>query len=544
MRTLSLPLEPLFILHTLHQQGFEGYIVGGAVRDLLRSQNPDQALITDYDFTTNAKPEELQSLFPESFYENQFGTVSITKEHLWEILELPIDQMPVPPTAQSSTKLIDLNEATKLHQSLQTLPSYPLPTPQWRAYEITTFRSDGSYLDHRRPETVTWGKTLSDDLSRRDFTINSMALKIDEKWLAELFAKKAEWSKNPNNILAIPELSIELIDPFDGQKDLEDGVIRTVGEPVKRFEEDALRMLRAIRFSVQLNMAMTDETFAAISGLAEQVQHVSWERIRDEFLKMISSPYPAEAIELLDESGLLHFILPELKEGKGVEQGGHHTTDVWQHSLDALATCPSQDPVVRFATLLHDVAKPRTYNFINGQPTFHNHEIIGSRMAKDIAVRFRFSKQDIERVFLLVRYHMFYYQPHNTDAAIRRFMRKVGLENINDILDLREADRLGSGARKTSWRLEEMKERMISQLHQPFAVTDLAINGNDLMQEFQLKPGRVIGQVLQTLFEKVLEQPELNTRDQLLSLAKTLISEFSSGASAGHHPTAAAEAQQ
>jgi len=160
-------------------------------------------------------------------------------------------------------------------------------------------------------------------------------------------------------------------------------------------------------------------------------------------------------------------------------QGGHHNTDVWTHSLDALKECPNPDPIVRLATLLHDIAKPQTFEIRDNKITFYNHEIVGSRITDKIAKRLKFSKIDRRRLFTLVRHHMFYYQPQNSDAAIRRFMRKVSLENIDDILDLREGDRLGSGARKTSWRLEEMKQRMIEQLNQPMEVTDLAINGHD-----------------------------------------------------------------
>ncbi|PJC42517.1 MAG: hypothetical protein CO040_04165 [Candidatus Pacebacteria bacterium CG_4_9_14_0_2_um_filter_36_8] len=220
---------------------------------------------------------------------------------------------------------------------------------------------------------------------------------------------------------------------------------------------------------------------------------------------------------------MLEYILPEILEMKNVEQSGHHTTDVWVHSLDALESCPSADPLVRFATLIHDIGKPRTFAKTENGITFYNHEIIGSRMASKIAQRFKLSKKDSERFFILVRQHMFHYQPHNTDAAIRRFMRKVGLENIDDILDLREGDRLGSGAKKTSWRLEEMKQRMVEQLNQPMEVKDLAINGNDLMTELNLKPSKQLGEILNSLFEEVLENPELNSKDILLKKAKELI---------------------
>jgi poly(A) polymerase/tRNA nucleotidyltransferase (CCA-adding enzyme) len=515
---LVLPLEPLFILYTLQKAGFQGYLVGGVVRDVLRNELKPT---TDFDFTTNAKPEEILALFPESFYENQFGTVSMAPKHLHEMMGWPVADSAAD-SRSTPEPHIAVTQATKLHVSLQpaSLPTHNLP-PRFPNYEITTFRADGSYTDHRRPDQVTWGKSIEDDLSRRDFTINAMALELDAGSLAELFGMRVP----KDRLVELSDKHYQVIDLFHGQQDLDQHLINTVGDPVDRFKEDALRMLRAIRFSVQLNMRMSDEVFTAISGLADQIQHVSWERVRDEFMKMLASEFPAEAIELLEETGLLHFILPELREGKGVEQGGHHTTDVWTHSIDALRSCPSSDPIVRLATLLHDIAKPATYRWEEGarKPTFYNHEVVGARVAKGIAQRLRLSKFDQDRIFTLVRWHMFHYQPHETDSAIRRFMRRVGLDNVNDILDLREADRLGSGARQTSWRLEEMKQRMIDQLHQPFAITDLAITGNDLMSELHLEPSRVIGEILKFLFEQVLEQPELNDRTKLLELAKTYL---------------------
>mgnify|MGYP000254973275 CR=1 FL=1 len=536
--TILLPLEPLFILYTLRQSGYEAYVVGGAVRDLLIQAKDNASLeevpVTDFDFTTNATPEQVQAVFPDSFYENQFGTVSVTKEHLWEMAGFDHEVLKKISPEKSKDlrpKLINLREATKIHVSLQTASSDEHVVHHFRNYEITTYRADGKYQDHRRPEAVTWGRSLQDDLSRRDFTINAMAIEVSKNFLHQLFSPDAlkKLTVNPLQLMSVSPDNYSIIDPFDGLADLANKIIKPVGEPTQRFQEDALRMLRAIRFSVQLNMEMTEETFAAISDLRQDIQHVSWERIRDEFLKMLTSNYPAESVELLDATGLLEFLLPELLEGKGVEQGGHHTTDVWTHSLDAVSNCPSPDPVVRFATLLHDVAKPRTFKILNGQPTFYNHEIIGARVAKQIAQRFRLSHHDIDRMFILVRYHMFYYQPENTDASIRRFMRKVDLENIDDILDLREADRLGSGARKTSWRLEEMKQRMIEQLHQPFDVTDMEIDGTQLMEELKLPPGRVIGQLLHHLFELVMENPELNTKEQLLDKAQKALSQLEEG---------------
>lgn len=553
---LHLPFEPLFILYQLQQAGFEAYIVGGAVRDILintfhtlsysqspvnpsrqasnnRTNFPPQI---DFDFTTNATPEQIQQVFPDSYYENQYGTVSVTYQHLWELmvkkkLHLPTDNttlnrmMELVQTAQDKPQLIDLARATKIHRSLQkpeiddnsSVEDVTVTIP---SFEITTYRSDGVYRDYRRPETVTWGTTIEQDLNRRDFTINAMALHISQSILQTSFSTTQDPIKP---LLAIDQEHYSIVDHHQGFKDLSARIIRTVDNPDTRFQEDALRMLRAIRLAVQLNMTIEDEASEAITDNASLVKNISFERIRVEVIKMLASNSPAEAFSLMDKTGLLKEIMPELLDGKGVNQRGHHTTDVWVHSLDALAQCPSPDPIVRLATLLHDVGKPQTYREIDGKITFYNHEIVSSRIASRIGKRLKLSKKENQRLFTLVRYHMFYYQPNHTDAAIRRFMRKVGLINIDDILALREGDRLGSGARKTSWRLEEMKQRMIDQLHQPMAVTDLAIDGHDLMKELELKPGPKIGRVLQALFELVLNDPKLNKRQLLLEKAKDLV---------------------
>lgn len=522
--SVVIPPQVDFVLSTLEDAGFEAYIVGGAVRDILLGRTDNY----DYDFTTNAQPEQVLKLFPDAFYENNFGTVMIThhdvslqlglseaedqewrRQHAGAGVVLAAESVDEAAVGQKN-RLIDLAQAKKLHQSLQTSVTTPAtpaseltPLDQLPNYEITTFRSDGSYQDHRRPEAVTWGETLKEDVDRRDFTINALALK-----------------KISGPDAKAQQVKFEVIDYHGGVEDLKNNLLRTVGDPNLRFKEDALRILRAIRLSVQLNFKIADETFEAIEKHAPLIEHISWERIRDEFMKILASNYPAEGVELLDQVRLLELIIPELLEGKGVKQGGHHTTDVWTHSLDALRETPAVDPVVRLATLLHDVGKPRTFAEQNGKITFYNHEIVGSRMAVKIAKRLKLSKKAEEQIFTLVRYHMFHYQPHDTDAAIRRFMRKVGLNYIDDILDLREGDRLGSGAKKTSWRLEEMKQRMIDQLNQPLDLGDLKINGHDLMQEFNLQPGRILGEILNHLFELVLDRPELNTREHLLAESK------------------------
>lgn len=543
--SMRIPLEPLLVLAALHKAGFVGYLVGGAVRDTIRSardqnetatleQTDTEVLLsTDYDITTNARPQDVLNIFPEAFYENAFGTVSLTYQHVWS--QFAIDEhyqqarqlVQQPVVRKENPRLIDLARATKIHQSLLTQSdesvahtsqeSAPKPLP---LLEITTFRSGEEYADKtHQPTAMRWGGSLLEDLQRRDFTINALALKLDTAFLTQFLSNLDQTAPMLRGyLLAATDFSI--IDRHQGLNDLDAHLIRTVGEPTQRFIEDALRMVRAVRFAAQLGFAIEPSTQVAIAQHAAALAQISWERIGAELMKLIGSPNPKLGIELLDQTNLLPILMPELLAMKGVAQGGHHTTDVWTHSLDALAACPSSDPVVRLATLLHDISKPETYKLIDGQPTFYNHEILGARVAKRIAQRLRLTKADCDRVFTLVRYHMFHYQPENTDASIRRFMRKVGLENIDDILDLREGDRLGSGARKTSWRLEEMKERMVEQLHQPLDVTDLAINGHDLMQELNLKPGPQIGELLNYLFEQVLEQPELNDPTALIDLAK------------------------
>src|SRR3989344_4829383 len=466
---ILLPREPLFILHTLMQAGFEAALVGGAVRDLLRGET----VITDFDCTTNATPEQIRVVFPESFYENNFGTVSITPEELAKQAGLPAPNTPI--EIRSSDRVIDIARATKLHSS------------------------------------------LLEDLARRDFTINALAVTLQADFLQQVF------SQAPSTAVRLKRQDFTLVDPWQGVEDLQQQCIRTVGDPNKRFAEDALRLLRTVRSSVQLNYTIESATATALAGAAELLAHISQERIREELYKIVLSPYPKEGMELLRETDLLQYILPELLPMRGVIQGGHHTTDVWTHSLDALAECPSRDPVVKLATLLHDIGKPPTFEINTGVPSFYNHEVVGARTAKSIAHRLKLSKRDIDRMFFLLRYPMFHYQPTMSDAAVRRFMRKVGLANIDDILDVREGDRLGSGARRTSWRLEEFKQRIIAELHQPFAVTDLAIDGTDLMRELDLPPGPKIGQLLQSLFAIVLENPEQNDKTQLLTQARELL---------------------
>lgn len=445
---LDIPSFVTKILDKFEENGYEIYVVGGAIRDLLMGIDVD-----DWDFTTNATPEEILKIFPEAFYGNKYGTVGISDE------------------------------------------SSPNP------YEITTFRTESGYSDSRRPDKIEWGKTLEEDLKRRDFTINAMALAKDR-----------------------------IIDPFEGQKDLKAKLIRAVGDPHERFSEDALRLMRAIRIATELGFKIEEKTLYAIKQNATLINKIARERTRDELLKILESQNPYQGIVMLKESGLLQEILPEFEKTFGVEQkspGRHHIYDVGTHCLYSLkaVTEKTKDPIVRFATLIHDIGKPQTYKKLdNGTITFYNHEVIGARMAKGIAERLRFSKKDSERLWKLVRYHQFTVDERQTDSAIRRFIKKVGMENISDMLDLRVGDRLGGGSTETSWRLEEFKKRLDEVQKQPFSLKDIKVNGDDVIKVLSIKPGPQVGEILNQVFKDVVAKRVENDRDSLLKRIKEIAS--------------------
>ncbi|PJC66686.1 CCA tRNA nucleotidyltransferase [Candidatus Beckwithbacteria bacterium CG_4_9_14_0_2_um_filter_47_11] len=430
----KLPSPVIKVLQTLERDKFEAFVVGGAVRDLLT-----HVPVTDWDFTTNATPEQIQKLFPDSFYDNRFGTVGVKFDE--------------------------------------------------QVLEITTYRSESGYSDRRRPDRVKWGKTIAEDLTRRDFTVNAMAL-TDK---------------------------LEIIDPFHGQKDLKQKIIRAVGQADKRFNEDALRMLRAIRIASQLGFLIEPKTLEAIVKNSALIKQISAERVRDELLKIIASPFPKEGLQLMFNAGLLAHILPELIATRGVDQAGHHTKDVWNHSLDSLAASPSAETIVRLATLLHDIGKPVVKSSREGKEiTFYNHEVVGARMAKTIARRLKLSKKQTDLLWLLVRWHMFQYEPKMTDKAIRRFITRVGRENINKMIQLRVGDRVGGGSQASSWRLREFQERIKQVLYKPFDINDLKVDGTDAMNILNIKPGPKVGEILKKIFNEVLADAKKNDREYLL----------------------------
>jgi len=449
---IKLPEEAEKIIRKMQKAGFECYAVGGSVRDLLMG-NPTQ----NWDFTTNATPEQIQALFPDSFYDNKFGTVGI-----------PI-----------KTENQELRTKNKEETEL---------------YEITTYRTEWGYTDRRHPDQIKWGKTLEEDLARRDFTINAIA--TDGK---------------------------EIIDPYFGQKDISDKIIRAVRDPNERFSEDALRMMRAIRIATELEFLIDPLTFEAIKQKVHLIKEISGERIRDELIKILRSNHPADGILLLHNSGLLVQIIPEIEKGYGLTQAGHHVYDVFKHSLESLRHCPSKNWLVRLACFLHDIGKPVVVSFKDGKPTFYNHEVVGAGIVKALANRMHFKKEDREKLYILVRWHMFSVSEFLTDSAVRRFIRRVGKEHVNDIMDLRIGDRLGGGClTETSWRLKKLQKRIIEvQKHVP-SVSDLKVDGHDVMKILKIGPGPRVGQVLNLLFEEIMEDPKKNKRDSLLKKLKEI----------------------
>jgi len=446
-----IPEEILKIYKKLGEANFEAYFVGGCVRNLLLKRP-----IKDWDMTTNATPQNLLKIFKEGFYDNKFGTVGI-----------PIK------TNNEKNRIV----------------------------EITTFRTEQGFTDRRHPEKVSWGKSIEEDLARRDFTINAIAMQCH------------------------PELvsgsQINLIDPYKGQQDIRAKIIRAVGNPKERFKEDALRLLRAARIATEFSFSIEENTWKEIISDAPLIKEISGERIRIELLRILASENAHDGIMLLKNAALLNHILPELVVGIGVSQkrpGRHHTDDVFTHNVLSLKFCPSTDPIVRFAALLHDVGKPKAMSKDRDDLViFHNHEVTGAKIAAIICERLKFSKIDKERVVNLIRWHMFGVNENQTDSAIRRFIRKIGVQNVKDMLDIRIADRLGSGRPADSWRLKLFKEKVEEQLKPAkFSINDLAIDGNDIMKELKMKPGPKIGEILQKLFLEVDEDLSKNNQEFLL----------------------------
>ena len=455
---MHIPKEVTQTIQKLEANHFPAYIVGGCVRDTLLKIKPK-----DWDITTAAHPEEIQKIFPNNVYENQFGTVGIK-------------------TGSSD--------------------------PSLKIIEVTTFRKEGKYSDKRHPDTIVFAQTLEEDLRRRDFTIDAIALKIKN------LSQDSKIKKN---------IQYTLIDPFNGQKDLKNKLIRAVGNPDQRFKEDALRLMRAVRLACKLNFQIEPKTLTAIKDNSFYLQKIAKERIRDEFIQIIQSKNAAQGLLLLQKTNLLHQFLPELERGIGVTQNKHHIYSVWEHlwrSLDYAAQ-KNYSLEVRLASLLHDIGKPYVKRGEGINSTFYNHEAKGAYLVRKILLRLRFPQEQAKKIEKLVRYHGFVYDPEiTTDAAIRRLLRKVGKENIRELAQVREGDRIGSGCPKAVpfrlrhflFRVEKISKQLKGE--EP-SLKILALNGNDVMKILKIKGGPRVGMLLNILLEEILDDPKKNNKKYL-----------------------------
>ncbi len=445
------PQEVLVIHKRLREAGFEAFLVGGCVRDILLKREPK-----DWDITTNATPEETQKLFEETFYENEYGTVGIVTKS---------------------------------------------ENPRLKVIEVTPYRIEGEYKNARHPDTVEWAISLSEDLRRRDFTINALAYDPEDD---------------------------HFIDEHEGREHLKNRLIVSVGEASERFGEDALRMLRAIRIAAELDFVIDSSTVAGIAQNAQKLVEISRERVRDELVRILESERPMQALYIAEKMGLLQYIIPELREGIGCAQNQAHSFDVFEHLMRSLQHAADQRwPLeVRLAALLHDVGKPATRRFSDekGDWTFYGHDVVGARMAKKILHDLKFSKELIAKVEILVRWHMFFSDPDAiTLSAVRRLIARVGAHNMEDLVNLRVCDRIGTGRPKSHpFRLRKYMSMIEEAMRDPVSVGMLKIDGTRLI-EMGEKPGPRIGWVLHALLEEVLDAPEKNTTEYLEDRSKTLL---------------------
>jgi poly(A) polymerase/tRNA nucleotidyltransferase (CCA-adding enzyme) len=481
---MQIPEEVKNIIEELNRHGFEAYIVGGCVRDFLLGKEPN-----DWDVATNAKPEETQKIFPESFYDNKFGTVGV------KILDC------------ETTRIETRKNAEEISRQESVLSR---PESAVKIVEATTYRTESKYTDKRHPDEVKFTETLEEDLKRRDFTINAMAINMG----GTDFPKRSVFQK------------LKIIDPFGGREDLRNKIIRAVGDPEKRFNEDALRMMRAVRFATQLDFNIEEKTFKAIQKNAGWLEMIAKERIRDEFEKIIMAKEPEKGVELLREAGLLKYIIPELEVGVGVTQNRHHIYTVYEHCLLSLkfAAQKNYNLTVRLSALLHDIAKPQVKKGEGPDATFYNHDYVGAKWAIRILDRLKFPKETVERVANLIRNHMFVYDVGAvTEAGVRRLLKRVGPENMKDLIVLRVADRLGSGVPKAQpYRLRHFQYMVEKVQHDPISVKMLKINGNDVMKLLNIEPGPIIGAILDVLLAEVIDDPKKNNKEYLERRAKEL----------------------
>ncbi|KKW31662.1 MAG: PolyA polymerase [Candidatus Kaiserbacteria bacterium GW2011_GWC2_52_8b] len=442
--SLIVPQEVKNLSQTLKKAGFGAYLVGGCVRDLLIEREPK-----DWDITTNATPEEIQKLFKETFYENKYGTVGVVTESA---------------------------------------------DPRLKVIEITPYRIEGKYSNRRHPDEVHFSDKLSNDLKRRDFTINAIAYDVEDD---------------------------TFVDEHGGREDLARKIIKTVGVPHERFEEDALRMLRAVRISAELDFAIDTQTAAGIATHATLLKQISQERIRDELIRILLSPRPMQALYVAQKLGILSSVIPELMAAIGIDQNQAHSYDVFEHSLRALqhAADKNWSLEIRLAALLHDIGKPATRLWSDDKKdwTFHGHEVVGAKIARKILNDLRFPKETIDTVIKLIRWHMFFSDPDKvTLSAVRRVITNVGTEHIKDLLNMRICDRVGTGRPKEQpFRLRKYMSMVDEALRDPVSVAMLKIGGSHIIEVGLEKAGPRIGWILHALLEEVLDEPQKNTSDYL-----------------------------
>lgn len=455
---IEIPTGAAYILQQLNKHGYEAYIVGGCVRDSLLGKQPN-----DWDITTSAKPEEVKAIFHRTIDTGiQHGTVTV---------------------------LVDREILDDGSGSLASHTDY--------AFEVTTYRVDGVYTDHRRPESVCFTASLEEDLKRRDFTINAMAYN--------------------------PEQGV--IDIFGGQEDLEKGIIRCVGEASERFDEDALRILRAVRFAAQLDFVIEDQTREAMRDQAKFLEDISVERICTELTKMIVSKHP-ERLEEAYELGLTQMFLPEFDVMMQTPQNNqYHLYDVGHHTLKVMEAVPATT-VLRYAALLHDVGKPKCKTTDEtGVDHFYGHQELSAKMARTTLRRLKLDNDTIDQVCRLVKNHDYGLSGDGPGMkSFRRFVAQLGAEHFADFLEIRKGDMAGQSAyhleqrRQVIAHMEAMYAEIIEQ-KQCLKLSELEISGKDLIA-IGVKPGPDMGRILKALLDRVLEEPELNTREQLLAIVK------------------------
>ncbi len=428
------------------ENGYLCFLVGGALRNYYAGIEP-----SDFDFATDATPEDIIRIFRH-----------------------------VIPTG------IKHGTVTVLYKGAQ--------------YEVTTFRIESTYSNARHPDSVSYSSSIYEDLKRRDFTMNAIALDMN---------------------------SGELIDPHEGIKDIKKELIRAIGNPEERFSEDGLRLMRACRFTSQLGFTIEENTLSAMEKTAKNILNVSMERIRDEIIRILGTDKPSRAFKIMERTGIMRYILPEFLECRGVEQKGFHDFDVLDHLYYSCDGARGADITVQLAALLHDLGKPGTLSMDNsGVNTFYNHDALSAELCGKILRRLKFPNNIIKKTCHLVRNHMFNYTEEWSDSAIRRFIARVGIDNIDDLFKLRMADQYGMKNRYAdSTNLRIFAERIKSFLNKEnaYSVKDLAVDGKILQEELNIKQGPLIGKILSELLETVLDDPSLNTKDRLLKIAENFL---------------------